>query len=277
MLVPVEVVTLTPTAPAAPAGVLAVIWVLLRTDTFVALLLPKATCAPEIKFVPVIVTGVPPATGPDVGDTDETVGKPVYVNALASTLLVPAEVVTLTPTAPTTPAGVFAVIWVPLRTDTFVALLLPKATCAPEIKFVPVIVTGVPPATGPVLGDTEETVGGGLPEVCTGFTAMACIIHAPAGLNRSAGGIGAGERRAFIFYDAAIRGGDHARGESAARAGSGGQNIIGSDDDVVAVRVVTVAVVFASVSVPVATASTGLFGSAPAYSIILMSGNGAAG
>src|SRR5713226_313621 len=67
--------------------------------------------------------------------------------------------ITVTVTAPTLPAGVVAVIWVPLTTTTFVAAALPNVTVAPVAKFVPVIVTAVPPATGPLFGDTLLTVG----------------------------------------------------------------------------------------------------------------------
>ena len=67
-------VTVTVTAPAACAGVVAVIEVLLTT-TFVAAVPPNVTVAPVAKFVPVIVTPVPPATGPLFGLTLVTVGK----------------------------------------------------------------------------------------------------------------------------------------------------------------------------------------------------------
>jgi hypothetical protein len=46
-----------------------------------------------------------------------------------------------------------------LTTATFVADALPKVTVAPEAKFVPVIVTDVPPVVGPLLGDTLLTDG----------------------------------------------------------------------------------------------------------------------
>jgi hypothetical protein len=44
-------------------------------------------------------------------------------------------------------------------TVTFVAAALPKVTVAPAAKFVPVMVTAVPPATGPLFGLTLLTVG----------------------------------------------------------------------------------------------------------------------
>jgi hypothetical protein len=67
-------VTVTVTAPALPTGVVAVIVVLFTTATFVAAVLPNVTVAPAKKFVPVIVTAVPPAVGPSFGLTLLTVG-----------------------------------------------------------------------------------------------------------------------------------------------------------------------------------------------------------
>ena len=67
-------VTTRSTAPWAWAGVVAVIDVLLATVTPVAAVPPKLTVAPETKFVPVIVTPVPPAIGPLAGVTDATLG-----------------------------------------------------------------------------------------------------------------------------------------------------------------------------------------------------------
>jgi hypothetical protein len=68
--------------------------------------------------------------------------------------------VTVTVTAPALAAGVVAVICVPLTTTTLLAAALPNVTVAPAAKFVPVIVTAVPPAVVPLLGDTLVTVGG---------------------------------------------------------------------------------------------------------------------
>ena len=73
--------------------------------------------------------------------------------------LSPAELVTVTVTTPALPAGVVAVIVVLFTTTTFVADALPNFTVAPLAKFVPVIVTAVPPATGPLFGDTLLIVG----------------------------------------------------------------------------------------------------------------------
>jgi hypothetical protein len=52
-----------------------------------------------------------------------------------------------------------AVIWVALTTTTLVAAVAPNVTVAPVAKFVPVIVTAVPPAVGPLFGAMLLTVG----------------------------------------------------------------------------------------------------------------------
>jgi hypothetical protein len=73
------------------------------------------------------------------------------------------------------------VIVVVFTTTTLVAAVPPNVTVAPEAKFVPVIVTAVPPDAAPVLGDKLETTGGpGFADV--DFNATACMIHPPAGL-----------------------------------------------------------------------------------------------
>jgi hypothetical protein len=51
------------------------------------------------------------------------------------------------------------VIVVLLTTNTFVAAVPPNVTVAPAAKFVPVIVTAVPPAVDPLFGATLVTVG----------------------------------------------------------------------------------------------------------------------
>jgi hypothetical protein len=67
--------------------------------------------------------------------------------------------VTVTVTAPALPAGVVAVICVPLTTTALVAAVPPNVAVAPTAKLVPVIVTAVPPAVDPLFGDTPATVG----------------------------------------------------------------------------------------------------------------------
>jgi hypothetical protein len=52
-----------------------------------------------------------------------------------------------------------AVIEVALTTVTSVAAAPPIVTAVAPVKFVPVIVTEVPPRVDPVAGDTADTVG----------------------------------------------------------------------------------------------------------------------
>ena len=134
--------------------------VLLTTTTFVAAVLPNVTVAPVAKFVPVIVTEVPPAVDPVFGFTPLTVGATTYVYPFVRLPLCDPRLVTVTVTAPAAPAAVVAVIVVLFTTTTLVADPLPNVTVAPAAKFVPVIVTDVPPAVVPPFGLTLLTVGG---------------------------------------------------------------------------------------------------------------------
>ena len=68
--------------------------------------------------------------------------------------------VTVTATVPE-PAGDVAVIEVALFTVTPVAETPPNLTVEVDVKFVPAIVTTVPPVAGPPVGFTEVTVGTG--------------------------------------------------------------------------------------------------------------------
>ena len=62
---------------------------------------PKVTAVAPVKPVPVIVTEVPPVSGPDAGATLVTVGAAIYVNRSAGIVAdVPPGVVTTTSTAP---------------------------------------------------------------------------------------------------------------------------------------------------------------------------------
>ena len=81
------------------------------------------------------------------------------MNPLARLPLCPLGLVAVTVTAPALPAGVVAVMLVLLATITFVAAVPPNVTVAPATKFVPLIVTAVPPAVEPLLGETLLTVG----------------------------------------------------------------------------------------------------------------------
>ena len=73
-------VTVTSTVPAACAGVVTVIEVAEFTVTPVPGEPLKLTDAPLMKFVPVIVTEVPPLVGPEFGLTLVTAGAATNVN-----------------------------------------------------------------------------------------------------------------------------------------------------------------------------------------------------
>ena len=159
---PLLFVTVTLTAPAEPAGVVAVIWVELTTVTAVAAALPKVTVAPARKPVPVRVTAVPPAVEPLAGEMPLRVreGGSTKVKPLPRVALRPLVFLTVTLTAPAEEAGVMAVIWVELRTVAALASALPKVTVAPVRKPVPVRVTAVPPAVEPLAGEMPLRVSG---------------------------------------------------------------------------------------------------------------------
>ena len=68
--------------------------------------------------------------------------------------------VTVTSAVPE-PGRVITVIDVALFTVKLVAGVEPKSTPVTPVKFVPVMVTGVPPAAGPLVGLIPDTVGAG--------------------------------------------------------------------------------------------------------------------
>jgi len=72
--VPLPVVTVTSTEPAAPAGDVASRRVDDSTVTAVAAVVPKDTVAPGTNPVPETVTTVPPAAGPPAGERPVTIG-----------------------------------------------------------------------------------------------------------------------------------------------------------------------------------------------------------
>ncbi len=94
---PPGVVTTTSTTCGALAGAVAVIVVSLVTVKLVAGVVPKATAVAPVKLVPVMVTVVPPAVGPEVGLTPVTVG----------TLIEGSDAVTRTAMPPEIPTGLW--------------------------------------------------------------------------------------------------------------------------------------------------------------------------
>jgi hypothetical protein len=158
--VPPTVVTVTSTVPAAPAGEVAVMLVALTTVNEVAAVLPKLTAVASVNAVPVTVTTVPPAIGPPAGETTVTTGAAMYVKWSAELVAeVPPGVVTVTSTVPAEPAGAVAVMLVALTTVNEVAAVLPKLTAVAPVNPLPVMVTAVPPASGPATGEIPVTTG----------------------------------------------------------------------------------------------------------------------
>jgi hypothetical protein len=62
------------------------------------------------------------------------------------------------------------------KTAILVAALPPRVTVAPEAKFVPVIVTAVPPAIDPLFGETLVTVTEFVPLEGVRIATI-CMIH----------------------------------------------------------------------------------------------------
>jgi hypothetical protein len=141
-------------------GEVAVIEVSEFTVTLVAALVENETAVAPVKPVPPIVTEVPPDVGPKFGLTDVTVGGARNVNWSALEVAeVPFGVVTVMSTVPGASAGDVAEIDVAELTVKPAAAVPPKLTALAPVRFVPVMVTAVPPAAGPLPGLTEVTVG----------------------------------------------------------------------------------------------------------------------
>ena len=129
VLVPPAVVTATSTAPADLAGVVTVIDV--GVDAFTVAVTPsKVTDVGELRFVPVMVTAVPPAIGPEGGEIDEMPGT---LRALACRT--PAPQVLVVQSKPVPVGNVNAVDWIWER------------TCAGVIKGVCDLSKAATPAT----------------------------------------------------------------------------------------------------------------------------------
>ena len=111
-----------------------------------------------------MVTFVPPAAGPEAGDTLLTVRDDDVVpnvNPPGSAALVLSGLITATLTDPEVCGGVVALSWFALTKEMADAALPPKETIAPLAKFDPVIVTTVPPAVPPEFGVTLLTASNG--------------------------------------------------------------------------------------------------------------------
>ena len=120
---------------------------------------PNDTAAPLWKPVPVIVTESPPAIAPVVGATEVTVGAgATYVKQLVHVPVCVSAFVTTTLTRPAACEVVVPVISLALTVET-VSADPPKETVAPLWNPLPLTVTEMPPAVGPLFGDIDVTVG----------------------------------------------------------------------------------------------------------------------
>ncbi len=154
--VPPAVTTVTSTVP-VPAGLVATICVAVSL-VIVAVTLPNLTAVAPDRFVPAIVTDVPPAVGPELGLIPVTAGATIYVYSSADDVAeVPPAVTTVTSTVPV-PAGLVATICVAVSL-VIVAVTLPNCTAVAPAKLVPLIVTAVPPVAGPEVGLIPVTLG----------------------------------------------------------------------------------------------------------------------
>src|SRR5438105_320640 len=115
---------------------------------------------PGANPVPVIVMVVPPALGPLLGFTPVIVARNLNWS-FAETALVPPTVVTVTSTPAGLSGGEAATIEVAVLTAKLAAATEPNLTALAALKFVPLMVTLVPPATGPILGASPVTAGAG--------------------------------------------------------------------------------------------------------------------
>ena len=70
----------------------------------------------------------------------------------------PPDVTTVMSTVPA-PVGATAVIWVAELTLKLVAFLVPNLTAVAPVRYVPVMVTEVPPEVGPLAVEIPATVG----------------------------------------------------------------------------------------------------------------------
>jgi hypothetical protein len=135
----------------APAGTVAVIFVLEVTVKVVAEVPLKLTAVLPVRFVPLMVTTVP--TGPLAGENEVKVGGGATLNVLVAA---PPGVVTVNEPV-TAPVGTVVLIWVSEITLKVAVLLLKNLTDVVPVKLVPLIVTGRPMA--PLDGDSEVMAG----------------------------------------------------------------------------------------------------------------------
>jgi hypothetical protein len=157
--VPPGVATETSTVPGVPAGDVAVTEVGEVTTKLAAGVDPKLTAVAPLKLVPVTVTVVPPPIGPPGTLRPPTLGMAAKTKwSTTPTGDVPPGEETVTSTVPP-PGGEEAITVVEPMTVKPAATTVPNMTALAVLNPVPVIVTDVPPATGPPAGVMRVTAG----------------------------------------------------------------------------------------------------------------------
>jgi hypothetical protein len=168
-LSPPGVTTRTATeVPAIPAGLVTVSRVPpASTTTVVPETVPNVTLITVKSPLPVMLTRVPPAAGPLVGEIEDTTGTGTvyrYTSALVAAV-VPPGVVTEIATVPAACGGAVALMVVAERIVNVAGTVPNRTAVAPVVvvalsKLAPWIVTVVPPNVVPVCGVTALIDGG---------------------------------------------------------------------------------------------------------------------
>ena len=163
--IPLGVVTRTSTCPTVElAGVVAVISVSLTTVKLVTAVPPTVTAVAPVKPVPVMVIEVLVETGPYGGETPVTVGTVVVavkVNAPVSVSVPPGCCNDYVGGSCRPGRGSCGDFCITDRLEDWLLLLHPMVTAVAPVKPVPVMVTAVPPAVVPDVGEILVNVGAG--------------------------------------------------------------------------------------------------------------------
>ena len=137
-------------------GTVAVISVPDALTVKLAFLVLNTTAVAPVKFVPLIVTDVPP--GPDVGVKSAIVGAGITVKLPALVAVPPGVVTAMGPLVAL--SGTVAVILLPLLLIVNSALAPPNITLVTPLRLWPLIVTDAP---GPPLDGEKLVIAGGAP------------------------------------------------------------------------------------------------------------------
>ena len=153
--IPPNAFTVPVIAPAACSGVVMVKDVLVLSE--IGIEMPSTNSSAPQRFVPVMVTTVPPLVGPELGEMEVMVGAlNVKVNAF-DLITDPLAVVSVALMDPNACAEVVILNEFAVLLDT--GTKFPSTITLAPLRFVPVIVITVPPQAGPEVGLMEVMVG----------------------------------------------------------------------------------------------------------------------